>query len=933
MQNKLITLFFISLFSILNYSNALGEEQFNFNVSEIEILENGNKFKGLKRGEIIANNGLTIKADEFEYNRKTNILDAQGNIIINYPLKKYNIYANKISYLKNENLIILKDKVKFIDENRRLITAKQISYNLLKDIFSAKGNAKIFDPVKNFTIFSENISYLKKQNIIKTENKSKIIDSDKKTITANKFLLNLSKNILNAIDDVKFYDPVNKYNINSKKLTYYRNKEEIVTEGKTYASIGSRYDLKSENLNFFNKRKKINSKKKASFTDKKNKTHYQLTNFSLSLQDEILKGENITVNTNIDQPFNDKYFLKSGFFDLKNRSFFTQNIDIKLKKDLFGNKDNDPRIKGISSSSKGGVTTINKGIFTSCKKNKNCTPWSIQAKKIEYDQNKKQITYDDALLKIYDTPILYFPKFFHPGPTVKRQSGFLPPKISNSQTLGSSIQTPYYVALSDNKDYTFSPTLFSENILKFQNEYRQENKDSSFVADFSFVNGYKSKTENKKNSITHLFSKYTSNLNLDNFIDSSLDISVQKVNNDTYLKVFNQNIMDTKAKPKNLDTLTSKIEVDLNHENYDLTTGIVSFEDLQKNKSDRYEFALPYYVFSKDLWTENNMGSLNFTSSGDNILKDTNNFRSRMINDFDFNSFNFINQKGIKNNFNIYIKNLVASAKNDPEYSSKVENKLMGIAELQSSLPMVKTEDKFINYLEPKISFRINPSDMMNYSEEDRRINNNNLFDINRLGLVDTLESGKSLTLGVDYKKESLDNINQYFELQLGTIFRDEDNNHIPLNSAITQKKSNIFGSLKNSFNDNLSLNYQFSVNSDLNIIEYNSVGVKFKDDKFATEFNFIEEQGVIGNTNILENKTTLKMNSDNLLSFETRQNRELNLTEYYNLIYEYQNDCLIAGVKYNKTYYSDRDLRPSEDLMFTITLIPITSIGQSITK
>ena len=153
MQNKLITLFFISLFSILNYSNALGEEQFNFNVSEIEILENGNKFKGLKRGEIIANNGLTIKADEFEYNRKTNILDAQGNIIINYPLKKYNIYANKISYLKNENLIILKDKVKFIDENRRLITAKQISYNLLKDIFSAKGNAKIFDPVKNFTIF------------------------------------------------------------------------------------------------------------------------------------------------------------------------------------------------------------------------------------------------------------------------------------------------------------------------------------------------------------------------------------------------------------------------------------------------------------------------------------------------------------------------------------------------------------------------------------------------------------------------------------------------------------------------------------------------------------------------------------------------------------------------------------------------------------
>ena len=42
-----------------------------------------------------------------------------------------------------------------------------------------------------------------------------------------------------------------------------------------------------------------------------------------------------------------------------------------------GNSNNDPRIKGISSSSKDGITTINKGIFTSCKKTNNCAPWSI----------------------------------------------------------------------------------------------------------------------------------------------------------------------------------------------------------------------------------------------------------------------------------------------------------------------------------------------------------------------------------------------------------------------------------------------------------------------------------------------------------------------------------------------------------------------------
>ena len=49
-------------------------------------------------------------------------------------------------------------------------------------------------------------------------------------------------------------------------------------------------------------------------------------------------------------------------------------------------------------------------------------------------------------------------------------------------------------------------------------------------------------------------------------------------------------------------------------------------------------------------------------------------------------------------------------------------------------------------------------------------------------------------------------------------------------------------------------------------------------------------------------------------------------MTEYYDLVYEYKNDCLTAGIKYKKSYYSDGDLKPKEDLLFTITLFPLTS-------
>ena len=126
-------------------------------------------------------------------------------------------------------------------------------------------------------------------------------------------------------------------------------------------------------------------------------------------------------------------------------------------------------------------------------------------------------------------------------------------------------------------------------------------------------------------------------------------------------------------------------------------------------------------------------------------------------------------------------------------------------------------------------------------------------------------------------------------------------------------------------------MEYDFAIDNKIERFKYNSIGLDLSLNNFITEFNFIEEDAELGNTNIFENTTTYNINSNNVLTFKTRRNREINLTEYYNLIYEYKNDCLTAGVKFNKTYYEDRDLKPSENLMFTISFYPLTTIEQSI--
>ena len=74
------------------------------------------------------------------------------------------------------------------------------------------------------------------------------------------------------------------------------------------------------------------------------------------------------------------------------------------------------------------------------RENKKCPPWELRADKMTHDDINKTIYYDNTVLKIYNVPIFYFPKIFHPDPTVERRSGFLPPTLNDSKNLGTSLK-------------------------------------------------------------------------------------------------------------------------------------------------------------------------------------------------------------------------------------------------------------------------------------------------------------------------------------------------------------------------------------------------------------------------------------------------------------------------------------------------------------
>jgi LPS-assembly protein len=354
------------------------------------------------------------------------------------------------------------------------------------------------------------------------------------------------------------------------------------------------------------------------------------------------------------------------------------------------------------------------------------------------------------------------------------------------------------------------------------------------------------------------------------------------------------------------------------------------YETLDGSNTDRYQYVLPSYNFLKNFYLENLAGSFNFNSYGNNTLRDTNITTSTLSNDLNYAALNKILENGIKTNFEISLKNVNTAGKNNPKYEASPQSELMSAYTYNASLPMIKKNTSSFNTLEPKLSLRLSPQHMKNNRSLERRIDVNNIFNSNRLSMGDTFEGGESLTLGLNFKKEKvnttneLSEIEEYIDFKLASVFRLNEEKNIPTKSTLNKKKSNIFGEFNFKPIKNISLGYNFSLTEDLNTFEYNSLMTKIKFKNLTTQFDYLEERGAIGQNHILENKTNYSFNDSNFLTFNTRKNRKLDLTEYYNLIYEYKNDCLVAGIRYKKNYYNDADIKPVEELFFSITIMPL---------
>ena len=416
------------------------------------------------------------------------------------------------------------------------------------------------------------------------------------------------------------------------------------------------------------------------------------------------------------------------------------------------------------------------------------------------------------------------------------------------------------------------------------------------------------------------FSRYVKNFIGKDNSENSLDIKVQKVSNDKYLKLYKikSNLVDY-----NEDTLENSLNFSRGGDDYFFGFDASIYETLKEDYNDKYEYIFPEITFDKNLFNDSKLGELNLQSNYKVHNYDTNKYSNFFVNDLNWTSKDIYFQNGLKGSFLSKIKNINYEAKNIDFYKESTTNELYGAIGYLTELDLQKNNRGANHLLTPKFLVRYSPGQMRK-EQSGSRLTPINAFSLNRLNSINNFETGLTGTIGFDYEYKSQQT---KLDFSLAQIISEKENKKMSSKTSLDEKLSDLVGTSKYKINENIDLTYNFSVDQNLNEMNYNELGTIIDLNQIKIDFSYLQEDKHIGNQEYFKTRVDFMKNENGLLSFETKRNLIKDSSEFYNLSYEYINDCLRAGLVYRREFYNDSELEPENSLMFKITLTPFGEI------
>ncbi|MEO5337609.1 MAG: LPS assembly protein LptD [Magnetospirillum sp. WYHS-4] len=541
--------------------------------------------------------------------------------------------------------------------------------------------------------------------------------------------------------------------------------------------------------------------------------------------------------------------------------------------------------------------------------------WQVKAVKVIHDRAEQRIEYRDAWVEMAGIPVAYTPYLHHPDPTAKAKSGLLAPSFGGSSSLGATVRLPYYFAIDRNADATVTPIYTSKEGPILAGEFRSR-------PNLARIDGTASITQDSKDDVRgHVAAK--GQFDIDRTWRWGFDAN--RSTDDTYLRRYKFGAGETQA-------TTAYIE-GFRQRNY-FTASAHSFQNVRADVRDgTVPLVMPLveynHVGQPDRYGGRTSLDMSFLSLSRKDGTDTRHLSGIGGWQLPYTASNgSVYTLATNLQADAYHINKLQPDPTLPAYTG-ASARLHPEASLEWRHPFVRREGNasIHQLIEPAVQVVGSP----NTSDNNRRLPNEdsplfefddtNLFTMNRFPGLDRIERGARVNYGMKWGVFGEKGGNTL--VRVGQSFRPREDTSFSENSGLEGNLSDVVASVAVQPNQHLNLLYRTRLDKEDFAPKRNevraTVGVPaltasasylFYDQIVGTEFP-VREQVVVGLTSQITRFWRASASAQYDIHDENTQRVGLGAV--------YEDECFSFTVQAHREFFYDRDLRPSDAVMFTL--------------
>lgn len=620
-------------------------------------------------------------------------------------------------------------------------------------------------------------------------------------------------------------------------------------------------------------------------------------------------------------------------------------------------------------------TQLKKAVYTACdvcddEDGAKVPTWRIRALKVTRDEERKVVRFNHAFLEIKGVPILYAPFLQAPDPSVERQSGFLTPLIGASSRLGFNLELPYYLAISNHQDATFSPKYTSRDGVLWQGEYRRRDDSGYHVLQGGFINFTPDPGDvDLPGARWHVFAQGHRNFG-DNW---QAGYDVERVSDDTYLRRYDvQRRGDLR---KELDTaLTNRLRTNTyvrwKGDNTEFRADSYTFQDLRTvsvcdlSTGERLSINATdcSSLLSRDPFVTEAQEIAKLTPYALPVLDFRHRFRPEQIGGEATINVNFAS---LQRTGGVDTRRLTASAYWEREEITPGGHRFNAFAELRGDLfryedldegtenrsgvaddnrldgrfaptvgiewsyPLTKPIAGGRLFVEPRVQLVASPSgrngpDVINEDSQSIEYDYAGLFDYNKSTGFDAFEDGQRMNIGVAVAA-NLDN-GLKIEGEIGQQFRLQQSSAFDPSTGLGEERSDYVGALNIRYKNVIGIENRFRINDDGASIDRAESMAYLNAWRLRANVSYVrlsEELSIAGLTRReeLNGRLTAKLTDNWSTGIGWRQDLVTDRLIRQDFILGYQDECSSIELTYRRDRTTDVGLEADNALLIRFTL------------